>query len=363
MAWCTSSRDNGKTWQNVTPKDMAKYTRVSIIEPGARTRRARRTSRRIATSSTTCSRTCGRRPTSAGRWTRIDAGIDTTEFTRAIREDDEKRGPAVRRHGARRVVLARTTARAGSGCSSTCRRCRCTTSRCKEGDLIAATHGRSFWIIDDLSPLRQLTPAVTASAAHLFKPRDAYRVSFAGRGFGGGGGASAGSAGRRCTRWRTSPAGGPVVNYWLKQAGREVTLEFLDAQGKLIRSFTSRQDSATAADSVRARRARARASTRCVAAGIRWTARERSCVARRAQAETDTGDDDDGPRRTPPPPRVPNKAGINSFAWNMRYPDASTFDGADHVGRRHPGPDGAAGHVPGAHDRWTASRSARRRSR
>jgi hypothetical protein len=46
-----------------------------------------------------------------------------------------------------------------------------------------------------------------------------------------------------------------------------------------------------------------------------------------AQSESDTGGEDEGPRRAGPPPRVPNKAGINSFAWNMRYPDASSFPG------------------------------------
>src|SRR5674476_1339886 len=56
-----------------------------------------------------------------------------------------------------------------------------------------------------------------------------------------------------------SPAGGPVVSYWLKRPAREVVLEFMDAKGKLIKSFTSKQDSVIAADSVtRAARTRTR---------------------------------------------------------------------------------------------------------
>jgi hypothetical protein len=200
----------------------------------------------------------------------------------------------------------------------------------KEGDLIAATHGRSFWVIDDISPLRQLTPAVTAKDAHLFKPRDAYRVSFGGRGFGGGGGGGANAqAGPPVHPIAISPAGGPVVHYWLKRAGRDVTLEFLDVNGKLIRSFTSRQDSVTAADSVtRAGRMRSRIDS-MRAAGVPVDSAER--MVRRTtdapQAAPQPSDEDDGPVRTPPPPRAPNKAGINSFAWNMRYPDASSFTG------------------------------------
>jgi len=202
-------------------------------------------------------------------------------------------------------------------------------------DLIAATHGRSFWVIDDLSPLRQLTPAVTAQDAHLFKPRDAYRVSFAGRGGGGGGGGGgAAPAGPPIHPVAVSPSGGPVVFYWLKRPNRTVTLEFLDAGGTLIRSFTSRQDSVTAADSI-ARGKRERSTIDSLrATGIPVDSAERivrrSAEAARAEGQGGGGgggDDEDTPRRVPPPPRAANKAGINSFAWNMRYPDASSFDG------------------------------------
>ena len=57
----------------------------------------------------------------------------------------------------------------------------------KEGDLVAGTHGRSFWILDDLSALRQMSQSITAKPAHLFKPRDVYRANFSG---GGGTGAA-----------------------------------------------------------------------------------------------------------------------------------------------------------------------------
>jgi hypothetical protein len=110
-----------------------------------------------------------------------------------------------------------------------------------------------------------------------------------------------------------------------------VQLEFLDASGKVIRSFTSRQDSATAADSLaRAGRMRTRVDS-LKATGVPADSAERmvrrSAEAARAEQGGGGGEEDDGPIRRPPPPRVPNKAGINDFAWNMRYPDASTFDG------------------------------------
>jgi photosystem II stability/assembly factor-like uncharacterized protein len=319
------SRDNGKSWQNVTPKDMAKFTRVSIIEPGhysAGTAYVAANRYQLDDMKPYLWKT-----KDYGRtWTRIDAGIAPTEFTRAIREDDEK--PGLLYVGTERGVwFSNTDGASWQKLQLNLPPVPVHDLAVRDGDLIAATHGRSFWIIDDLSPLRQLTPAVTASEAHLFKPRNAYRVSFAGRGFGGGARAGAAASGPPVHPVATSPAGGPVVHYWLKRAGHEVTLEFLDAQGKLIRSFTSNQDSTTAADSVRrAERTKSRIDS-LRAAGISVDS-ARSIVRRTpdAQSASDVGEDE-GPRRAGPPPRVANKAGINDFAWNMRYPDASTFAG------------------------------------
>lgn len=280
------SRDDGKTWQNVTPKDMVKFTRVSIIEPGhfapgvayvAANRYQLDDMKPYLWKTADFGKT----------WTRIDAGIDPTEFTRAIREDDEV--PGLLYVGTERGVwFSRTDGANWQRLQLNLPPVPVHDLAVRDGDLIAATHGRSFWIIDDLSPLRQLTPAVSASEAHLFRPRNAYRVSFAGRGGGGGGRGAAAPAGPPVHPVATSPSGGPVVHYWLKRGGREVTLEFLDARGKLIDSFTSKRDSAAAAAAA---------------------------------------DEDAAPRRGGPAPRVANKAGINNFAWNMRYDDASTFNG------------------------------------
>ena len=318
------SRDDGKTWKDVTPKDMAIYTRVSLIEPS-------RYNAGTAYVAANRFQLDDMKPylwkTSdfGSTWTRINAGIDETEFTRVIREDDERQGHLY--VGTERGVWF------SHDDGSSWQRLQLNLPpvpvhdlALKEGDLIAATHGRSFWVIDDISALRQMTPTVTAEEAHLFKPRDAYRVSFGGgRGAGGGGGAAV--AGPPVHPVAASPTGGPVVSYWLKRPSREVVLEFMDAKGKLIRSFTSRQDSAAAADSVtRAARSRTRVDS-LVKTGVAKDSAER-LVGRAAPAgDSVPAFDEDGPIRTPRPPRVPNKAGVNAFNWNMRYPDASTFEG------------------------------------
>jgi hypothetical protein len=112
-----------------------------------------------------------------------------------------------------------------------------------------------------------------------------------------------------------------VVYYWLAQPRQLVTMDFLDQQGKLIRSFTSQQDPTVAADSVRGDSVRtARNDSIKRAGGTPDTATKSEARGE----ETPPGDD--GPPRRPPPPRVANKAGLNTFAWNLRYPDASVFE-------------------------------------
>ncbi len=317
------SRNNGRTWVNVTPPDMAPFTRVSIIEPShfaAGTAYIAANRFQLDDMHPYLWKTTDY----GAHWTRIDAGIASTEFTRVIREDNEK--PGMLYAGTERGVwFSPTDGRSWQRLQLNLPPVPVHDLAVRDGDLIAATHGRSFWILDDISALRQLTPAVTAAEAHLFKPRDAYRVSFSGRGGGGAGAAS----GPTVHPVATSPSGGPVVSYWLKHPAHDVVLEFRDARGALVRTFASRQDSATAADSVtRATRTRSRVDS-MVAAGI---SRDSAMSMTRRSAEA-TGApssaadaEEDGPRRAQPAPRVGNKAGINSFSWNMRYPDATTFD-------------------------------------
>ena len=102
----------------------------------------------------------------------------------------------------------------------------------RHGDLIASTEGRSFWILDDLSPLRQMTPEIAKAPAHLFTPRATTLADFGG-GWGGGG---AGSVGR-------NPASGATVHYRLATAPDSttaVTLAFLDARGAVLRTYSTK---------------------------------------------------------------------------------------------------------------------------
>jgi hypothetical protein len=100
----------------------------------------------------------------------------------------------------------------------------------KDDDLVVGTHGRSFWILDDITPLRQLTEAPLSAGPHLFTPQTATRI-----------------------RWNMNtdtplppdePAGqnppdGAILHYWLPADASSVTLEVVDAAGAVVRRYTS----------------------------------------------------------------------------------------------------------------------------
>jgi hypothetical protein len=99
-----------------------------------------------------------------------------------------------------------------------------------DDDLVIATHGRSFWILDDLTPLRQITPEIAKSAAHLFAPQTAMRVRS--------------DVGHDTPIPPEEPAGenppaGAILDYYLGAPAREVTVEILDGRGAVVRRFSS----------------------------------------------------------------------------------------------------------------------------
>src|SRR2546429_2886714 len=235
------TRDGGKTWTNVTPVDVAPFTRISSIEasrfaPGTAYLAANRY--QLEDRAPYIYRTSDYGKT----WWKTVSGIPATEFVRVVREDPVRRGLlfAGTEHG---VWVSFDD---GAHWESLRRNLPIVPVHdlvIKDGDLVAATHGRSFWILDDISPLRELVRATPREAAHLFKPRDAYRVDWSG-----------------CFSFPLNeahpvgknPPNGAMIYYWLKDKDQRLTLDILDAAGHVIRSFTSRADSLTAADSVRA---------------------------------------------------------------------------------------------------------------
>jgi photosystem II stability/assembly factor-like uncharacterized protein len=306
------TRDGGKTWTNVTPKGLPEWTRISIIE-------ASHFSPGVAYVAANRYQLDDMRPyiyrtTDYGRtWKMIVSDIPETEFTRVVREDPVRRGLLYA--GTERGVWVSFDD--GDHWQTLRRNLPIVPVHdlaIKDGDLIAATHGRAFWIMDDLSTLRQLTPAIVSSNAHLFAPRHVYRANF----YGGANSGATGGGPRAA-----NPPSGAVVYYWLKAPKQVVTLDFLDAKGNVIRHFTSEQDSAAAADSVAAGAKKAARNDSLAKAGV-----SKDSIMKLERSSEETAPPAAGGRRGgPQTTRVANKQGLNMFDWNLRYPDAVTFKG------------------------------------
>jgi photosystem II stability/assembly factor-like uncharacterized protein len=225
------TRDGGKNWTNVTPKDLPEWSRISLIEASPHD---------AGTAYVAVDRHQNddlapyiyRTGDYGATWTRVTAGIPDGMFVRAVREDPKKKGLLYA--GTERGVFVSFDD--GAHWRSLQLNLPITPVHdlvVKDNDLVVATHGRSFWILDDLSPLRQFNDAVASEDVHLYQPATAYRIHS------GDGPARQVFAGK-------NPPHGAVVYYYIKAAAKpdetlDVTLEILDAAGTVVRTYSSRK--------------------------------------------------------------------------------------------------------------------------
>ena len=255
------TRDDGRNWERVTPPDLPDFMRISLIEAsphdagtaylaGNRYQRADRAPYVYKTSDY------------GKTWTKIVNGLPGNDYARVIREDKRRKGLLFL--GTENGIYVSFD----DGANWQSLRLELPVTpvhgiEVRGDDLVIATHGRSFYIMDNISVLRQLTREMTDEPVVLFRPADATR----------------------------SITRGVAIDYYLKAPADKITIEFLDAQGRSVRTFT----------------------------GSAEAAKEPS--ADRPAAE----EGDEGFR--PPAPRVDVKAGMNRFTWDMRYAGARDFPG------------------------------------
>ena len=317
------TRDGGANWTNVTPRGMPEWMRVSIIEASSHARGTAYLAGNRYQSNDYAPYLY--KTTDYGQsWTRITNGIAVSEFTRVIREDPVRAGLLYA--GTERGVWVSFDD--GANWQRLQRNLPPVPVHdlaVKAGDLVAGTHGRAFWILDDLSVLRQQAAGLAEKDVHLFKPRDAYRTTFGGFGFGGGGGGGGGGAGAPAGLPPLTGWDGAVVQYWVKRSGQRVSIEFLDARGQVIRSFSSELDQMARADS--ARRATERAGREAAARRLSDSLAAMGVMPGAIRADTTDPTPPFAGWRYTPPPRVNARAGMNRFTWNLRSLDAMGFTG------------------------------------
>lgn len=251
--WVHVTQDGGKNWNRVTPPDLPDFTRISLIDASPH-------QNGVAYLAGNRYQMGDRKPyvyktADFGKsWQKITTGIPDTDFARVIREDPKRKGLLYlgTEHG---IYISFND---GASWQSLKLNLPVTPIHgivVEERDLVIGTHGRGFYILDNIGVLRQATPELTSSALHLFEPINPMRgrdrnVSF---------------------------------DYFLNQEAAEVKIEFLDAQGTVLRSFSGTPKEAAAP-----------ASDNPFGGG---------------------------------PARVATAKGINRFSWDMRYEGSTVFPG------------------------------------
>jgi photosystem II stability/assembly factor-like uncharacterized protein len=200
------TRDGGNTWQDVTPADTPTHSRIGLIEasphdPSTAYVTARRYEMGDRAPYLWKTQDYGE------SWIKIVTGIRADDFMYVVREDPKRKGLlyAGTEHG---VYVSFNDGDYWQSLSLNLPDVPVTGLVVEERDLIIATHGRSFWVLDDIETLRQLDSSIQEAEFFLFRPADAIR--------------------------RLVPA---VVDYYVKGSGRKILVEILDADGQHVRTL------------------------------------------------------------------------------------------------------------------------------
>jgi photosystem II stability/assembly factor-like uncharacterized protein len=223
------TRNEGQTWTEVSPRGLPPWSMISLIDASphdAATAYAAIDRHQMDDISPHIYRTRDFGKT----WTRITNGIPATAYVHAVREDPVRKG----------LLFAGTETGVyvsfndGEAWQPLQLNLPATPVRdlvIKGNDLVVATHGRSFWILDDISPLRELTSEVASAGIHLFRPAAAIRIRK--------------NAARDTPLPPETPTGknrpaGAIIDYSFQSVpSGEVTLEIIDSGGNVVRKYSS----------------------------------------------------------------------------------------------------------------------------
>jgi len=227
LIWITT--DGAANWSNITPPQLSAWQKVSVLEAShfdAQTAYAAVNTLRLDDLRPHIYRTRD----SGKSWTEITSGIPANENVNAVREDPKRKGLLFA--GTERAVYVSFDD--GDHWLSLRLNMPATSVRdllIKDDDLAVATHGRGFWILDDITPLRQLDDKVVASNAFLFAPETALRIH---------GNSNSDTPLPPDTPAGQNPPDGAILDYYLKSASSApVTVEVFDKAGKLVRRIST----------------------------------------------------------------------------------------------------------------------------
>lgn len=218
--------DGGKNWKNVTPPMSPKYNMMNSVEVNPFVKGGAyiaATSYKFGDYMPYIYKTLDYGKT----WTVMTKGIPKDEFVRVVRADPKRKG-LLYAGTERGVWVSFDDGESWSKLQLNLPPVPIHDLAIKNDNLIAATHGRSFWLIDDLTPLHQLKPELASKDVILYQPMPTYRM--------------AGSDKREAALEGENHPNGVMIHYFIKKAdpAAEVKLEILESNGNLIRSFSSK---------------------------------------------------------------------------------------------------------------------------
>ena len=221
------TRDEGQTWSNVTPKEMPEWAMVSLIEASPfdpATAYVAVDAHKLDNFKPLIFKTSDYGKT----WTKLVTGLPDNSYVHAVREDPQRKG----------LLYAGTETGIwvsfDDGAHWQTLQLNLPTTPIHDmivhdDDLVVATHGRSFWVLDSIGPLRQVSASMASEDAHLFKPDTAFRTRM-------------GHFNTRRYPIGENPPSGATLYFYLKEEPKEsAKLEILDSQGQVIRSYTSEE--------------------------------------------------------------------------------------------------------------------------
>jgi photosystem II stability/assembly factor-like uncharacterized protein len=282
-----TSPDDGGHWSDATPHDMPEWGTVDMIEPShfdPGTAYVAVDRHKLDDIKPYVFKTADGGKT----WTRLDARLPSGAVVHAVREDPAKRG----------LLFAGTETGVfvsfddGQNWQSLALNLPPSPVHdllVKDDDLVVATHGRSFWILTNITPLRQIGPASAKADVLLYNPQKAVRLYYP-------------DAVDARPPVGENPPAGAIIDYYLasKPAG-EITIDILDSDGQVVRHISSK-------------------------------------------AAKGTEQPPEWPDQILPTKTIPTNAGMNRFVWNLRYNDPAEVPNAFYSGNAPRGPIAMPGH-------------------
>jgi len=300
------TRDGGEHWENVTPNIMPEWGTVSMIE--ASSRDAGTAYLAVERHKSDDFAPYVFKTKDFGKtWTKLVVGLPATDYVHAVRVDPAR--PGLLFAGTEQgVYISFNDGALWQSLQLNLPPVPVNDLVIKNTDLVVATHGRSFWSLDDITPLEQYEDSIPQQEAHLFTPGSANRTVFRG--------SASGNAGK-------NPPAGAVINYWLKASLKKPDQANAQASGAEAEGEPAKSEASSATASSETGKTDAKSEETKITLEILDSSGKTIRKYPRQKEASSDNDEEDSFSRDESAGRLPVDAGLNRFVWDLRYEGAT----------------------------------------